>query len=572
MPPTQVQGTGLSSNNPFRNRATSPANCLPQSPAAPTTNFPHTAPERPTSRNPFLDQSEKNEEPTVYVRPLSPQKDMSNISGRAPPMKPVLTGHAAELFDNLSLNNRPSTNGNTTRQANPPPSSTRIQRSDRSENVPPTFRAALPGHQPSLSQEDERRIRRGAKPRHGTEELDIFADPPAERRLRPRPRRNSDSSIVSRTLNPEEERRRRERHRRERENRHRGDGKQRPSTSHKSKKPTQRLDIIDSLDVTSIYGKGLFHHDGPFDACNPDRNRKGSRRAPMEAFAKDSANNILGGSGPLNKDIDFAQFHGRGAEGFTDYSTSGTANPLAEPVSFEPYAGSSAPIRTGHGVRPGVDRTSSFNPRARVDHVHGEESLGLGTSTFLEGAPAARAAIQRRESETDHAPGVENSGALGRKRSLAQRIRGISNANRERGFRPAGRVTSPETLERTMTPTSPGEVQSAGGMPRIKESNPFFSEYDAAYEKKGQKIQIVEEKNRRGRIDGGEDQVNVDIVARSRAMSSPKRAAPAVGGLERRVTNDGTTAGIGEPKESGGFLSRVKSLKGGKRTRPERVV
>ena len=442
------------------------------------------------------------------------------------------------------------------------------------------------GHHPSLSQEDQRQARNFARPRRDPDQLDIFADPPGEARPRPRPRRNSDSSIASRNLNPEEERRRRERHRREREARHRGDGRNRLPTSSKSKKPAKRLDIIDSLDVTSIYGKGcrypapdfaiacthgstVFHHDGPFDACNPDRNRKGSRRAPMEAFAKDSANNVLGGSGPLNKDIDFAQFHGRGAEGFTDYSTSATANPLAEPVSFGPNVGPNAPAQDNRRIRPTGDRASAFNPTARISHVHGEESLGLGTSTFLEGAPAARAAIQRRQSETDEVPGVENGG-LGRKRSLAQKIRGISNANRERPFRPSGRVTSPDALERATSPTSPGRVQSAGGMPRIQESNPFFNDYDAAYEKKGQKIKIAEERNRRDSIGDGEEQINVDAAARSRAMSSPKRA-PAPGILERRVTNDGTTVATAESKESGGgFLSRVKSLKGGKRTRPER--
>ena len=316
----------------------------------------------------------------------------------------------------------------------------------------------------------------------------------------------------------------------------------------------------------------VFHHDGPFDACNPDRNRKGSRRAPMEAFAKDSANNLLGGSGPVHKEIDFAQFHGRGAEGFTDYSKSGTANPSAAPVSFEPYAGSSAPVRTGHGVRPGVDRTSSFNATARVDHVHGEESLGLGTSTFLEGAPAARSAIQRRDSEVDQIPGAESGGGLGRKRSLAQRIRGISNANRERGFRTSGRITSPETGERTASPSGPGDAQSAGGMPLITKSNPFFNDYDTAYESKGQKIQIAEEKSRRDSIGGGEEQINADTIARSRTMSSPKRAPASGLFLERRITSDGTNTGNADSKESGGgFLSRVKSLKGGKRSRIEKA-
>ena len=329
-----------------------------------------------------------------------------------------------------------------------------------------------------------------------------------------------------------------------------------------------------------IFGADLhavFHHDGPFDACNPHRNRKGSQRAPMQAFAKDSLNNSMGGSGPVNKDLNFAQFHGRGAEGFTDYSTSGVPNapyapkPLSEPFNYEPYAGSSVPTRNGNGngngMKIGIDRTSSFNPTARVDKIHGEESMGLGTTTHLEGAPAARTVIQRRESETDQVPGMGSGGGLGRKRSLAQKIRGISNANRGAPFAPSGRVTSPDGgYEKPGTPTSPGVVQSPGGMPKIKESNPFFNDYDDSYERKGQRIQIAEQRHRTGSIGGGEEQVN----ARSRAMSSPKRAATG-GILERRVTNDGTGHGQSESNGGGGgFLSRVKSLKGGKRSRPER--
>ena len=314
----------------------------------------------------------------------------------------------------------------------------------------------------------------------------------------------------------------------------------------------------------------VFHHDGPFDACNPNRNRKGSERAPMQAFAKDSANNTIGGSGPVHKELNIAQFHGRGEEGFTDYATSGAVHkPRADSgTEFEPYAGSSAPTRLGPGVRPGVDRTSSFNPTSRVDPVHGEESLGLGTSTFLEGAPAARTAIQRRETEKDQTPSLGNGGGLGRKRSLAQKIRGISNSNRGGAFAGHGKVTSPNGYyERTTSPTGPGEVQSAGGVPKLKEStNPFFRDYDDAYEKKGQKIQIAEQQRANGNIGGAEDQIN----ARARALSSPKRV-PTGGLLERRMTNDGAGGGPVEPSGGGGgFLSRVKSLKGGKRARPER--
>ena len=452
----------------------------------------------------------------------------------------------------------------------------------RSENLPPKSRNGLPSHHPSRSQEDGVRQPRTVTKSRGPER-DIFADPPSpeQQRSRARLRRNSDSSINSRMMSPEDERRRRERHRRDADAKSRN-GRGKPSTSSKSKKPNKQIDIIDSLDVTSIFGTGgecsyfgfltfriqlisflAFHHDGPFDACNPHRNRKGQQRAPMQAFAKDSANNSMGGSGPVNKDINIAQFHGRGAEGFTDYSTSG-ARPPAETVAFEPYAGADVSRKAAPGINGVIDRTSSFNPLAQVDKIHGEETMGLGTTTHLEGAPAPRAAIVRRESDNDQIPGTSNAGGLGRKRSLAQKIRGISSANR--GVGPSGRITSPEGIyERARTPTSPGDAQYGGSMRRINETNPFFNDNDDTYERRGQRIQIAEQRNRSGSIGGGEDQINV----RSRAMSSPKRTI-GPGMLERRVTNDGPVASTGENSGGGGFLSRVKSLKGGKRSRPER--
>ena len=174
---------------------------------------------------------------------------------------------------------------------------------------------------------------------------------------------------------------------------------------------------------------------------------------------------------------------------------------------------------------------------------------------------------------------MSNGGGLGRKRSLAQKIRGISNPTRGGAFTGhAPKITSPNGFhEPNTSPPGPREAQSAGGMPRVRETNnnnnnnnPFFNDYDDAYERKGQKIQIAEQQRKRNdSIGGGEDQVT---SARARAMSSPKRT-PTGGMLERRVTNEGAVAGPGPgPAESSGgrFLSRVKSLKGGKRSRPER--
>lgn len=154
------------------------------------------------------------------------------------------------LQDNLNIND--SSNSTNTRSGMPPPYSSRSQ---QPENMPPKATNGLPGHTPTKSQEGgQRRLPNGLgfAPQR---KLDIFADPPDSSKQRHRLRRNSDSSIASRLLSPEEEQQRRERHRKEREARHR-DRKEKPSGSTKGKKPVKRLDIIDSLDVTSIYGTG----------------------------------------------------------------------------------------------------------------------------------------------------------------------------------------------------------------------------------------------------------------------------------------------------------------------------
>lgn len=88
----------LPSNNPFRNRAASPANSLPSPVTTSFNNIPNTAPERPISRNPFLDQSDKKNGTTIQVRQTSPETASSTMAGRSSPRKPALTGHGVELF------------------------------------------------------------------------------------------------------------------------------------------------------------------------------------------------------------------------------------------------------------------------------------------------------------------------------------------------------------------------------------------------------------------------------------------------------------------------------------------
>ncbi|KAF2176458.1 Pal1-domain-containing protein [Zopfia rhizophila CBS 207.26] len=519
--PSPGLSLNLNSNNPFRNRAASPA--IP----SPGLRTPSSTGSRPISRNPFLCtfESEFNKEAS------NPNLIDMSATVKESPKQATFGTSAEELFPRRDMEtfkqfacqfaNYPSLQQkNLTLDEGPkkgPPF-----------RVPPQRSGTLPtqARRPSRSEEEEKRLRgphRGPPRPRGPP--GSRSHPSPERR---RPRRNSESSMVDKgSLDPDEERKRRER-RKDRDARAR-DGK---SRSGKTRKP-QGLDLIDKLDVTGIYGPSLFHHDGPFDACNPHRNRKKDHRAPMQAFPVNSANNALGGSGPLNKNIDLEKFHGRGAEGFTDYATSGDIDTFKKRPSLE-----------GRGV--------SFNPRERADIIHGEESIGLGTSTFLEGAPASRNAIQRRESENEQA--TLQNGGLGRKKSIAQRIRGISQPRRYEGN---PRITSPESRwgVGATAPGSPPDVaqkaQSAGGYAKANEKNPFFDDYDDAYEKKGATIKIAESENKGGP-----------------AVKSP---SPPRNGLTRAMTADS----IDSPdaaKPATGFLSRVKSLKGGKRPRPERPL
>jgi hypothetical protein len=267
----------------------------------------------------------------------------------------------------------------------------------------------------------------------------------------------------------------------------------------------------------------------------------------MQAFPKDSLNNVLGGGGPLNKKPDHAAFLGNNdRDAFKDYARAGEGGPTFE--SYNPNIRDSI-----KGPQPAV-----ISPLMRVEPIHGEESLGLGTSTFLDGAPASRNAIQRRNTEKE--PGMD--GGLGRKKSLAQKIRGISNNRRDIPGQP-GRVTSPGDLNAT-SPRSP-EYTPGGTATHGNEKNPFFNE-------EPRKNSFDEEKRDEGK--GGENITIVESASKSgraRAPSSPGRRGFGER-LERRVTGDGSGE---EPKSGGmGFLNRVKSLKTGRRAppRPEKPL
>lgn len=305
----------------------------------------------------------------------------------------------------------------------------------------------------------------------------------SDRDPRRRPRRNSDSSVMDAHEAEQKERERSERRRREqRDQRSKvengsgsGSGARKDKYVRRDRKNGAPLDVIDKLDVTGIYG---VHHDGPFDACNPHRNKKTHKLAPVQAFPADSANNALSGFGPVNLKADHSHVFGnRDPEAFHDFTASGRRD--SSPGLLD--------------VRPSGSRTQSFDPKA-AETIHGDETIGLGTSTFLDGAPASKVAMERTMSETaDDRPQSSNNGmggGLQRKKSLAQKIRSISQNRPGDGSASSGHRRPPPPVKSV---TEPRYSPTSSSVPPAKnDRNPFFVEYDNAYDKKGEAIAETE--------------------------------------------------------------------------------
>ena len=253
----------------------------------------------------------------------------------------------------------------------------------------------------------------------------------------------------------------------------------------------------------------------------------------MQAFPENSRNMTIGGAGPINSRLNLDQIHGVGHEAHKDYN---------EAAAYDEDA---AYVR-----RPvAVSRGDNFNATVRTEIVHGEESIGLGTSTFLEGAPASRVAMQRRESELEESQ-VGGAG-LSRKKSLAQRIKSVRSGGDRRGT-----AASPEPIQSPNSPSALGTTKSES------QANPFFKDYDQEYDRKGAAIALAEEQQK-----ALPAVPSSNGIGRARAPSSPKRSGL---GLERKMTQDSIGGGEDAKTGGGGLLSRVKSLKGRAKARGEK--
>lgn len=162
----------------------------------------------------------------------------------------------------------------------------------------------------------------------------------------------------------------------------------------------------------------VFHHDGPFDACRPHRNKQ-PHKAPVAAFPADSLTNTLAGGLGEVPGLDRDKYFGlTPQEAFQDYGVAAAVRTRRTSDPERPVIRSIREDTDNGKLRPSVGiRSTSFDPRLKTEPVHGVESAGLGTSTFLEGAPAPKSAIERAGLE-------EEEGGLTRKKSIVQKIKG----------------------------------------------------------------------------------------------------------------------------------------------------
>ncbi|CCE63286.1 hypothetical protein TPHA_0E01940 [Tetrapisispora phaffii CBS 4417] len=197
------------------------------------------------------------------------------------------------------------------------------------------------------------------------------------------------------------------------------------SSSSKSKRKNKvvipkNVDSIDKLDVTGLFG-GSFHHDGPFDAVTPHRN-KNMKAAPVMAFPADGPNSTIGGAS--SKPSTLNEVFGR--DEYADDNNGMARSKGNVDYRRSVYMGSlpSNSSSTLDAIKNHSD-VSQFDPKTLTSKVSGPTTIGLGSTTFLDGAPASKTAI--RDDVIQHA---HQSRGVQRHKSLSQRFN-IGRSNTE---------------------------------------------------------------------------------------------------------------------------------------------
>ncbi|KAL0951281.1 hypothetical protein HGRIS_007992 [Hohenbuehelia grisea] len=202
----------------------------------------------------------------------------------------------------------------------------------------------------------------------------------------------------------------------------------------RSKKSSQHADVIDRLDYSAV---GLFHHDGPFDACAPSRNRQ-KNKAPMLAWSPNPDDAKQFAASNTNSPYPSANAYAAFSQNAYPEQPKKKVDAIAEAWGIhepEPYE----EFFAGGGTKSETPASSIYNGRdAHSSRKRGKDELAppvphVGRSrTNRRSAVPPPQPIMVPDASTDiDAPMVSppaNGNAPKRSKSLMQRIRKMRDA------------------------------------------------------------------------------------------------------------------------------------------------
>ncbi|CAL9735870.1 protein Pal1p [Monosporozyma servazzii] len=282
------------------------------------------------------------------------------------------------------------------------------------------------------------------------------------------------------------------------------------------------VDTIDKLDVTGLFG-GSFHHDGPFDACTPHRN-KNTNVAPVLAFPADGPNSTIGGA--TTKKSAMNEVFG------------------VDDVDDDSFLYTTKQNTSKDALRSSVaNNIKNLDTKNKTQLVHGVETGGLGSSTFLDGAPASNQKLMGMNTVSQNL-GIQRGNTISYKTTDSSRFRQNYNNNGSNGV-------AASDLRRNLSTNSRPAVNrynSAGS------SNRQFNRDEPRYPRVHSAGVSQEDfrRNYNGNNNNSYDDDDDDVYLSNNNDNGVRFDSSASSGLKKSST-------------SSKFLKRVKSLKVGGR-------
>ncbi|KAF8642384.1 hypothetical protein AX16_009652 [Volvariella volvacea WC 439] len=203
--------------------------------------------------------------------------------------------------------------------------------------------------------------------------------------------------------------------------------KAKPSTKSRSKKGSQHADVIDRLDPTGV--GPMFHHDGPFDACAPSRNRQRSK-APMYAWSARPGEDLPHQDGPYPSANSYPGLSAYGEPPNKKVDAIAEAWGIHEPEPYEEFfAGGGSTRQDGDTPASSIfngrdSHTSSRNgavTKRSTEQV--DDTLRLKAAARRSGVPPPQPIFVPSPMDPPDPPAGSPSGVPKRSKSLMHRIR-----------------------------------------------------------------------------------------------------------------------------------------------------